>query len=100
MDWKQVLWTDEVPLTIGKDGRRHWILRRKMESLKPRFTLPLTPQGKQLMLWSVIGYNHKGPLMHLESHLATPKLRYQICRLFCKSAAKGINGPKYTGRIL
>ena len=50
MDWRRVLWTGEVPLTVGKDNRRHWIWRRKMESLKPGFTLPTTPQGKQLML--------------------------------------------------
>ncbi len=27
-DWRTVLWTDEVPLTIGKDPRRHWVTRR------------------------------------------------------------------------
>jgi hypothetical protein len=26
-DWRTALWTDEVPLTIGKDPRRHWVTR-------------------------------------------------------------------------
>ena len=25
--WRQVLWTDKVPLTIGKDPRQQWVSR-------------------------------------------------------------------------
>ena len=99
-DWRQVLFTDAVPLTIGKDTRRKFVTRRSGEAHLPGFTLPITPHGKHIMLWSVIGYDYKGPLIRFDLKASTTDLRHELQRTFRESVAKGINGPKYAEWIL
>lgn len=65
-DWRTVLWTDEVPLTIGKDPRRHWVTRRVRGEYEDGFVIPAVRQGKQVMAWGIIGYNYKGPLYRFD----------------------------------
>ena len=99
-DWHQVLWTDEVPLTIGKDPRRRWVTRRAGEAYSEGMTLPALPQGKQIMAWSVIGFNYKGHLIRFDLNARTPPLRYDLQRPFRETQRNGINGPKYAEWIV
>lgn len=100
-DWKTILWTDEVPLTIGKDPRRRWVTRRVGEEYRDGFTVPAVPQGKQVMAWGVIGYNYKGPLFRFDLAAPTPlPLRYATRRPIALTAANGINSVKYAEWIL
>jgi len=99
-DWRTVLWTDEVPLTIGKDPRRHWVTRRVREEYDDGFVIPAVRQGKQVMAWGIIGYNYKGPLYRFDLQACTPPLRYHLQRPFRETPANGINGPKYAEWII
>jgi len=99
-DWRAVLWTDEVPLTIGKDPRRHWVTRRVREEYEDGFVIPAVRQGKQVMAWGIIGYNYKGPLYRFDLEACTPPLRYHLQRPFRETPANGINGPKYAEWII
>ncbi len=38
------------------------------------FVIPAVRQGKQVMAWGVIGYNHKGPLYRFDLQACTPPL--------------------------
>jgi len=99
-DWRTVLWTDEVPLTIGKDPRRHWVTRRVREEYDDGFVIPAVRQGKQVMAWGIIDYNYKGPLYRFDLQACTPPLRYHLQRPFRETPANGINGPKYAEWII
>ena len=63
-------------------------------------TLPALPQGKQIMAWSVIGFNYKEPLIRFDLNARTPPLRYDLQRPFRETQRNGINGPKYAEWIV
>jgi len=90
-----VIWSDEVPLTAGRDPRQSWVTRRAGEQYNPAFTKPQTSKYMEIMAWGCIAYNYKSPLYRFNLKAPTPELRYVLTRPFLERAANGINGPKY-----
>jgi len=46
-DWRTVLWTDEVPLTIGKDPRRHWVHAELGRNTRTGLSYPQCGKGSE-----------------------------------------------------
>lgn len=100
LEWKRVIWTDEVPLTENKDPRRRYITRRQGEAHKHGFVKPPNPQGMDFMAWACVSYNYKSPLYRHHPDAPTPELRYKVKRPPRKTAANGVNGVKYAEFVL
>lgn len=63
MDWRNRVWSDEVVVQIGRNGKvRVW--RPKGTAYKPRYFTPNYSDFKlSVMFWAAIGYNVRTPLV-------------------------------------
>ncbi len=63
-----MIWSDEVPLTAGRDPRRTWVTRRADEQYNPGFTNPQASKCMEITAWGCIAYNY------ISSVVSTSKL--------------------------
>jgi len=63
MEWRNKIWSDEVVVQIGRNGKvRVW--RRKGTAYDPRYTIPNYNNTKfSVMFWAAIGYNVRTSLV-------------------------------------
>jgi len=73
-DWRDVIWSDEVPLTAGRDPRRSWVTRRAGEQYNPGFTKPQRSKYMEIMAGGCIAYSYKSPLTRFNLKAPTPEL--------------------------
>ncbi len=95
-----MIWSDEVPLTAGRDPRQSWVTRRAGEQYNPAFTKPQTSKYVEIMAWDVLPTTTNHPLYRFNLEAPTPELRYVLTRPFLERAANGISGPKYAEWVL
>jgi transposase len=84
MDWRTVIFTDEVSFEMGKRGGITWTIRRVGEEFKQKHIQLTFRQGrKTIMVWGAIAHGHKWPLHRLIPSQSRPNQSSNTINTHC-----------------
>jgi hypothetical protein len=71
-DWKQIIWTDESSVKLGKNSKVVWVWRKPGERYDEKCLTPTFKSGRDsLMVWGCMTHGRLGPLIRIPKDART-----------------------------